>query len=138
MDYQNNHRLKAAAFQFLKFNVVGISNILICYGIYSLVVFFTDSYRFGLLADYSFGIIYTYSLNKFFTFRRAGSGRWKSEFLRIIILYLVVFLLNWFLLNYLVEDRDWDKYLAQGLALAILTAVSFLGQKYLVFREWKK
>ena len=135
MDNQNHHRLRAAAHQFLKFNMVGISNVLITYGIYSLVVFLTDSHRGGLAADYTFGIVYNYSLNKFFTFRRAGSGRWKSEFLRIVLLYMGVFVLNWFLLDYLVERREWNKYFAQAFALALLTLLSFFGQKYLVFRK---
>ena len=109
--------------------------MLITYGIYSLVVFLTDSHRGGLAVDYTFGIVYTYSLNKFFTFRRAGSGRWKSEFLRIVLLYMGVFVLNWFLLDYLVERREWNKYFAQAFALALLTLLSFFGQKYLVFRK---
>ena len=138
MDHQNHYRLKAAALQFLKFNAVGISNVLITYGIYSLVVFLTDSHRGGLAADYIFGIVYTYSLNKAFTFRKAGSGRWKSEFLRIVVLYMGVFALNWLLLNYLVERRDWNKYSAQAFALATLTSLSFFGQKYLVFREGRQ
>ena len=133
MDYQNHHRLRAAAHQFLKFNVVGLSNVLITYGIYSLVVFFTDSHRWGLAADYVFGIVYTYSLNKFFTFKTADSGKWKTEFLRIVLLYVGVLVLNWLLLDYLVEHRDWNKYLAQAFALASLTLLSFFGQKYLVF-----
>ena len=129
--------MNAAAHQLLKFHAVGISNVLITYGIYSLVVFLTGSHRGGLAADYIFGIVYTYSLNKFFTFKKAGSGRWKAEFLRIILLYIAVFVLNWLLLDYLVEGRGWNKYFSQACALAVLTLLSFFGQKYLVFGEGK-
>ena len=138
MDHQNHRLLKETFIQFLKFNIVGISNVLITYGIYSLAVFLTDSHRGGLIADYLFGIVYTYLCNKVFTFKKTGSGRWKMEFLRIIAVYVVIFVLNWLFLNYLVEARGWNKYFAQVVALASLTVVSFYGQKYLVFRDRRK
>ena len=130
--------MKAAAVQFLKFHVVGISNVLITYSIYSLVVLLTDSHRGGLIVDYTFGVVYTYLLNKRFTFQETDFRKWKTEFLRIIAVYVVVFIINWFLLNHLVEAWEWNKYLAQAAALAFLTIISFFGQKYLVFREGRK
>lgn len=135
MDHKNTHRLKIIFWQLVKFHFVGITNVLITYGIYSLVVYLYASHRMALIADYAFGIIYTFVLNKFFTFNKAQSGRGWQEFARIILVYGCVFMLNWFLLNYFVENLDWNKYLAQLFSLAIVTVLSFFGQKFIVFRE---
>lgn len=135
MDYKNKNRLKISVIQFIKFNIIGLSNVFITYGIYSLVVYLSDSHRLALILDYIFGIIYTFIMNKFITFGKSRSGKLHREFIRIIVLYILIFIMNWFLLDYLVNNANWNKYLAQAVALITLAGVSFFGQKYFVFEE---
>ena len=127
--------MKSAIIQVLKFHFVGISNVILTYGIYSLLLYLIGSHRIALICDYVFGIVYTFLCNKYFTFKKSRSGRGLQEFLRILLLYIVVFALNWNLLNFFVESLHWNKYLAQLISLSAVTSLSFLGQKFLVFRE---
>ncbi|OQX29454.1 MAG: hypothetical protein B0D92_03665 [Spirochaeta sp. LUC14_002_19_P3] len=135
MDNKNKNRLRTAVVQFIKFSYVGISNTAITYGLYALAVYILDSHRIALVIDYAFGIVYTFIMNKFFTFKKRNSGTGTIEFIRTIILYAVVFGVNWLLLNFLIEQRLWDRYFAQAVVIVVISFLSFFGQKYLVFKE---
>jgi putative flippase GtrA len=51
--------------------------------------------------------------------------------------YLGVLCLNFILLVFFVESMKWNPYLSQFLALGAAVFVSFLAQKYIVFRPRK-
>ncbi len=135
MDDQNQNRLNLHLFQFLKFHVVGISNTAITYGLYSLIVYLSDSHQLALVCDYGFGIVYTFLMNKYITFKNYGSGEGWKQFTKIFGMYIIVFALNWIILDRLITIAQWNKYIAQAVTLVVLSMLSFFGQKFLVFRS---
>ena len=123
--------------QFLRFNVVGVLNTALTYGIYSGLVAFGLHHIAAVGVEYVFGIVFSYLMNKRFTFTvrgRAGSGM----FLRMIVAYLPMLLLNAVLLWLLVDRLHWNKYAGQAVALSFVSVLSFTAQRMFVFRGRKE
>ena len=120
--------------EFIAFNIVGIINTVITYGIYSLLVFLGIDYKLALFGEYCFGVAFSFLANRKFTFKHTE----KINLYMIVSMvssYIFIFLLNMALLVVFVEKLFLGKYLAQLFALAISVAASFLAQKYVVFRK---
>ena len=120
--------------EFISFNIVGIINTIIIYGIYSLFIFLEFDYRIALFLEYCFGIVFSFLVNRKFTFKHTGRISLRMV-VSMIGSYVIVFVLNMALLIVFVEKLFIGKYLAQLFALAISVAVSFFAQKYIVFRK---
>ena len=118
------------------FNIVGIINTVITYGIYSLFVFLGIDYRIALILEYCFGITFSFFGNRKFTFHHTARISLRMV-LSMVGSYVCVLALNMVLLVVFVEKFLLDKYIAQFFALAISVAASFVAQKYIVFRKQK-
>jgi len=138
MDHQDNRATRLEILkQFLRFNVVGVLNTALTYGIYSGLVALGLHHLAAVGVEYVFGIVFSYLMNKRFTFTvrgRAGS----RMFLRMIVAYVPMLLLNALLLWLLVDRLHWNKYAGQAVALSFVSALSFTAQRRFVFRGRKE
>jgi putative flippase GtrA len=120
--------------EFIIFNIVGVINTIITYGIYSFFVFLGIDYRLALFMEYCLGVVFSFFLHRKFTFRHTGIITMRMVF-SMIASYLVVLGINMALLIILVEKFSFNEYIGQIIALTVSVAISFLAQKYLVFQK---
>jgi putative flippase GtrA len=118
--------------EFVRFNIVGISNTLLAFGVYSAVVSASKGHTIALVADYVFSITFSIVMNSRFTFRTGRRpGVWVI--LKMVSTYLFMFVVNWGMLYFLITLHYYDKYLSQALSTIVVALISYLMQKFLVF-----
>jgi len=130
---KGNQSLKTAALELVKFNVVGIINTAITYGIYSLLVFLGVIDLVALCVEYPIGILISFYLNKNVTFRFRQAS--FHTFLKMVSVYIPSLAINFALLWFFTTYAGLNSYLAQFISLAIVTIASFLLQKHYVFSD---
>lgn len=120
--------------QLLRYGAVGVVNTGVGYGI-----IFGCMYLAGLgpvpsnIAGYAVGLIVSYTLNRTFTFRSTGSQR--KELPRFVVLFMVAYLANLGVLILLVRVLRVHEGVSQVLAGVVYFALSFVLNKYFVFRR---
>lgn len=122
--------------QFILFNLIGIINTLVTYGVYSALLFSGVNFQLALVGEYAVGIIFSFVMNKNITFKHI-TGNSVHMFLRMILTYVITFGINMGLLTVFVKVLGMNEYIGQFLALGIVSVLSFGLQKLLVFREKK-
>lgn len=128
-----------------KFLIVGGSNTAITFAIYALMVATGVNYNLSLVLTYSLGIILGFVFNRMWTF--AGSEiatdkpqtnaplrSGKQQFLHYLLVCLLIFIINFLVLNMLVRLFELNPILSQAIAVALSTVCSYLLQKKWVFR----
>ena len=121
--------------QFLKFNLVGITNTILATLIYVLVAYLSGSYTLGLISDYAFGIVFGFVANKLFTFENKDEPVTLKQVAKYVVVYAVVFAINYALLHVAVETYGQDKYLAQFAIFALIVMPIFFVQKKYIFDD---
>lgn len=132
-DTKHKERAQTLLSQLLRFNLVGAFNTGVTYLFYAGLVTLGVHHMLALAAEYILGISISFTLNRMITFRvkRVGSGR---RFARMLWTYLVLLGINMGLLWILVDRMGRDKLVSQLAALVVVTGLSFLIQKFYVFR----
>ena len=120
--------------ELVSFNIIGIINTLITYGIYSLFIFLGFDYRISLLFDYIAGITISFFANKKYTFQYKENINIRM-LLFMVVSYISVFFINMILLVIFIQKLNFNKYISQLIALAICISFSFIIQKFIVFRK---
>ncbi len=129
MDHQKNSSL----IQFVRFNIIGVLNVILTLALYFLLVSIGWHYVYALIAEYVFGICFSFFMNKRFTFQVQVRAT-KSMFGKMIVTYGLLFLGNLILLAFCVDILHINAYLAQLISFGILMFVAFFMQKFYVFR----
>ena len=119
--------------KFARFIVAGGVNTGVFYGFYLLLIYFGVNYNLALIIDYSGGIVAGFLLNKHWTFSANHGG--NRSLSRYIMVYALVFLVNFALLNLFVVSGFLDPYLGQLLALVCVVGLSFILQNFWVFNK---
>ncbi len=138
MDHKDDHpgRLEILK-QFIRFNIVGVLNTALTYGIYSGLVYIGFHHLVAVVIEYAFGIVFSYLLNKRFTFAVRGPAG-SRMFGRMLLAYVPMLLLNALLLWLLIDRLHWNKYAGQAVALGFVSVLSFAAQRVFVFRLRKE
>ena len=120
-----------------RFFIVGASNTLLVYLLYVALIKLGLDYKLALFFDYLFGILFGYLLNSYWTF---ASNKHRLSFIKYIVLYIVVFLLNFLILILSVDFLLLDPIYSQFFIIGIISLVSFAVQNTWVFgiKEEKK
>ena len=124
-----------------KFLVVGGSNTLLTFLLYVFLIHSNWNFKIALLVSYAAGISLGFLFNLLWTFKVGPStenSEKYSKFGKYIIVYIVVFLLNLAILNWLVSNRLLDAIWGQVVAVGIATLISFLLQNSWVFKASDK
>lgn len=119
--------------QFLKFNLVGITNTFLATMVYVIVAYVSGSYTLGLVSDYAFGIVFGFIANKLFTFEHKDEPVTAKQVGKYVAVYAVVFGVNFGLLHVAVDTYGHDKYLAQFAIFALIVLPIFFVQKKYIF-----
>jgi putative flippase GtrA len=118
----------------LVFGVVGTLNTVICYALYAgLIEFLGWNYDAALVADYAFGAAIGYALHRLATF--GDRKHVKRAFGKYALSLVVMFSTNLMLLDALVGLQWFEPLLAQAVAMAAVTLLSYLMQTHWVFRS---
>ena len=118
-----------------RFFIVGASNTLLVYLLYVALIKLGLDYKLALFFDYLFGIIFGYLLNRYWTF---ASNKHRLSFIKYVVLYIVVFILNILFLILLVDFLLLDPIYSQFFIVLIISLVSFLVQNTWVFSRQVK
>lgn len=120
-------RLEHAAW----FIAVGGLNTLLSYLIFVFAVKVLGLEKgMALLVGYGLGMIIAYQNFSRFVFTGGAKGAW----MRFAPGYVALFLANWGLLAGLMAISGWSEVLAQFLLLPVVAALSYLLNRFLVFR----
>ncbi len=126
--------IRKSFIQFIKFNIIGIANTLLTYLVYSLIVYLSDNQYLAVTGDYSVGIVFSYFLNSRITFKSNQKNTFLT-FIKMAISYIPGYLLNLLLSFVFIEKWQLNKYFAQIVILGLISLISFVLQKYFVFKE---
>ncbi len=119
--------------QFFRFIVVGLSNSLLGYSI-----IFACMYLVGLspevsnIIGYGLALIISYILSRNYTFR--SKQRHSGEIVRFLLVFSFAYASNFAVLLILLHEMDIQKGVSQILASIVYVVVSYLMNKYYVFR----
>ncbi len=127
--------------QFVKFGLVGVSNTLVYYGIYSLLVHFGCHYAIANGIGFVISVLNSYLWNSLFVFKK-GEGKKRNSaatLVKTFISYaLTGLLLQTLLLHLLIDVAGFSKYVAPLLCVCVTTPLNFLLNKFWSFREKDK
>jgi len=127
-------RNKAFFIHLVKFIIIGASNTIISYIVFSILynkLLAGDAF-YSQCLSYTAGIIWSFIWNKRWTFSEKPN-RWAS-FAPFLTLQLILLLISAFALDIAKGNLDWNINLIWGCVMAVSTAVNFVMTKYLVFR----
>ena len=120
-----------------RFFIVGASNTLLVYLLYVALIKLGLDHKLALFFDYLVGILLGYLLHRYWTF---SGNKHRRSFIKYIVLYIVVFLLNLLMLILSVDFLLLDPIYSQFFIIGIISLVSFAVQNTWVFgiKEEKK
>lgn len=118
--------------RFVKFLIVGLINTIFGYSVYAFLIYINLSYLTALSLATLLGIIFN-----FFTFGRgvfSSQGNWWI-FVKFIIAYTVVYVVNALALSTLTTKLNFSPYLGQLIFLPLSVVLSWLLMNYWVYKE---
>lgn len=127
-------------YQFLKFCIVGLSNTLIGYVVYSLCVFLGMHYLLANLVGFLVSVVNAFYWSNKYVFAK-GNGEYRSlywSFIKTILAYASTgIVLNSILLWLLIDQWHISEYLAPLLILMVTVPTNFIMNKYWSFKTKK-
>lgn len=118
--------------QLSKFSFVGILNTLIGYGLYFILLDYTN-YVESLAIAHIVGVTHSYVWNRYWVFK--SNDLKLIEFIRFNSVYALVFISNIVMLFVFVDIVRIGPKLGQIIALPLITIISFAGHKHWSFRK---
>lgn len=127
-------------YQFLKFCIVGLSNTLIGYVVYSLCVFLGMHYLLANLVGFLVSVVNAFYWSNKYVFAK-GNGEYRNlywSFIKTILAYASTgIVLNSILLWLLIDQWHISEYLAPLLILMVTVPTNFIMNKYWSFKTKK-
>lgn len=120
--------------QFIKFNVVGIMNTAVDFGVFMILNRYLGLiYAVSQVISYSCGMVNSYFLNKFWTFQKR-EGFTAIEVTKFILVNLCSLGISLLVLYILQSKWSWEVLPSKVLATGFSVGVNFLGNKFWVFK----
>ena len=116
--------------RWFRFLFIGSINTLLAYGIYAFFLFLGLNYALANLVSLIIGILISFKTQGTFVFNNPN----HSLFWRYVLFWIVLYVINIALIAGLMS-LGLDAYLSGALAIPPITLLSYLAQKYLVFRH---
>lgn len=129
------------AVQFVKFGLVGVSNLLVYYVVYSVLLYFGCHYTIANGIGFVVSVLNSFLWNSLFVFKKAeGEKRNNAATLvKTFISYaLTGLVLQTFLLHLLIDRMHLSAYIAPILTVCVTTPMNFLMNKFWSYREQPK
>lgn len=124
--------------QFIKFSMVGLSNTVISYAIYSLLVYWGLHYFFASIIAFVFSVLNSFFWNNKYVFKKDTNQKRHivHSLIKTYISYALSGLLMQNLLLFIFIDFFFiSKYLAPFFSLTITVPLNFLLNKLWVFKS---
>jgi putative flippase GtrA len=122
-------RTRANWVALVRFGVVGCSGYVLNLAVFALVVHgLGGDYHVGAVAAFAVAVTNNFAWNRRWTFD-ARDGHAGFQAARFLVVSLVAFALSLGVLEVLIEGPGIAKLAAQALAIAVVTPLSFLGNK---------
>jgi len=124
-----------------KFLIAGGSNTVITFALYALMVNSGLNYNLSLVVSYVTGIALGFLFNRLWTFAntenlaKPNGKSTSTQFVRYLLVYGLIFMVNFLILNLLVQAFKLNPILSQLVAVGVSTVCSYLLQKSWVFRS---
>jgi len=115
--------------EIVRFFLVGILNTAIGYLLFVIFYFFIQIKIYALLFAYLVGILVNYKTYSDLVF----TIRDKRIFINFILIYIVIFIFNILILKLLTEVLTIDVYIAQFIAICMITPILYILNKKYVF-----
>ena len=135
VDYIGYDRLSRAIRQFWKYCLVGVTGFVLNLLIFWLMIHEFDAH-YWLAGTVSFSVAVTnnFLLNRYWTFSSTERDI-VSQAGRFLVISITSWAVNMLMLRLLIEDANLDQYVAQGLAICLVTVLNFTGNKLWSFRQ---
>ena len=118
--------------QIINFIWVGILNTFVGYTLYALFIYIGFSYVFAALFATILGILFNFKTIGKFVFKTHNN----TLIVKFFFVYLIVFIMNISIIKIL-KIYNFDDYIAGLFAVAPCAIISFVLNKYFVFKENK-
>ena len=121
----------------VRYLLVGGYNTVISYALYALFLWMSDNHhpQAALFASFLISSINSYWTQKIYVF--GTRGNYGREYVRCLFSWGISYLMNVCLLQFFLW-LNWNPYVAQFLALALVTVNSYLMLKYIAFQNHKR
>ena len=117
--------------KFLKFIGAGVVNTIASYLVYLLLVLFLN-YQISYAIAFVFGIILSFILNTKYVFEVKQTFK---KFILFPLVYLIQYLLGAFMMNFIIEILEINKFFAPLIVTVCLLPVSYLLSKKILVRN---
>lgn len=125
--------IKADIKKFIKFTIVGFSNTVITFFVFSITFKFLNiHYLIASSLGYTTGLINSYFGNLRWTFKTNHSNK---IFINFILVNIIALFINLLVMYILVEKMAINEFIAQIVAICIALVVNFVGNNFLTFRR---
>ena len=118
--------------EFILFALVGVSNTVINFIVYTILVFFSMPYLLANIIGYGVGMINSYLLNKHFVFQKKEGD--SSVFLKFVLVNIITVTVHSILLYFFVSILGWHKIYSQAFVTIITLVLNYLGNKLWTFK----
>lgn len=119
----------------LRYLLVGGYNTVVAYGLYALFLWLWGKPQLALFLSYIVSSINSYWTQKIYVF--GTRGHYLTEYFKCLFSWGVSYLLNVFLLK-LFLWAEYNPYVAQVVAIILVTINSYLMLKYVAFQNHKQ
>lgn len=116
--------------QFFVFILVGILNTLFGYGLFAFFIFLNVHYSLAVFLSTALGVLFNFKTTGSLVFRNSNN----RLIFRFIVAYTIVYVLNIFFLWLLKRAGFENMYLNGFVLLVPLAMISFILNKFFVFR----
>lgn len=118
--------------EFILFALVGVSNTVINFIVYTILVFFNMHYLIANIIGYGVGMINSYLLNKYFVFQKKEGD--SLVFIKFVLVNIITVTVHSILLYFFVSIFGWHKIYSQAFVTIITLVLNYLGNKLWTFK----
>jgi putative flippase GtrA len=118
--------------QFLLYVAAGLITNLLGYGLYLLITWAGLGHKSTMTLLFFIGIAISFWINRAWAFQSESAT--PGAFARFVVAYLLGFAYNFLLLWLMVDFMGFDHAIIQAIAVATLSLILFVLQKYWIFR----
>lgn len=118
--------------QKLRFLLVGGYNTVFSYALYALFIYIGITAQLALFLSFLLSSINSYITQKFYVFNTKGN--YLSEYVKCLFTWFGSYLINAILLETLMRLMHLNPYLAEFIALVLITVYSYIALKYFAFK----
>lgn len=97
------------------------------------ILYSTEHYQILLALTWFISSFIAFACYKFLAF--SAEGNHLHQYLKSLLIWIISYIINIFLLKILIDELQWNAYAAQGLAVSLLLGVNYLLFKHFAFKH---